>query len=106
VHAAAADAAALSFPFALGRIVPLRAASLLLLEVKSHVPTSSHPPKRARFPLFYTQKTDARRSGAGAALVAAAVLPWTLCFMLGGPAVVGQAVFDALDVRKVDLGMG
>lgn len=50
--------------------------------------------------------TDARRSGAGAALVAAAVLPWTLCFMIGGPAVVGQAVFDALDVRKVDLGLG
>jgi hypothetical protein len=41
-----------------------------------------------------------------AALFTAALLPWTLCFMIGGPAVVGQRAFDALDVRKVDLGLG
>jgi len=33
------------------------------------------------------------------------LLPWTLCFMIGGPSVVGQAAFDALDVRQVDLGL-
>lgn len=48
----------------------------------------------------------ARRSGACAALFTAALLPWTLCFMIGGPSVVGQRAFDALDVRKVDLGLG
>lgn len=47
--------------------------------------------------------TDAKRSALGAALAAAVALPWAAAFTLGGPRLVGQALFDKLNVATWDL---
>jgi presenilin enhancer 2 len=45
----------------------------------------------------------ARRSAVGVAVAAAVVLPWAAAFTLGGPRLVGQALFDRLNVAGLDL---
>ena len=45
----------------------------------------------------------AKRSAIGTAVVAAIVLPWAAAFTLGGPRLVGRALFDRLNVAGLDL---
>ncbi|CAL5219105.1 g878 [Coccomyxa viridis] len=45
----------------------------------------------------------ARGSAIGFVVASAIVLPWTLTFMIGGPGVVGQRVFDKMNLAGVDL---
>ena len=51
----------------------------------------------------YSPKTDAKRSAIGAALAAAIAIPWAATFTLGGPRIVGRALFDRLNVATWDL---
>ncbi|CAK0746544.1 hypothetical protein CVIRNUC_001700 [Coccomyxa viridis] len=45
----------------------------------------------------------ARSSALGFLAASAIVLPWTLTFAIGGPAVVGQRVFDKMNLAGLDL---
>ena len=60
--------------------------------------TSSTRAPPLLFPL-----ADAKRSAVGAALAAAVAVPWAAAFTLGGPRLVGQALYDRLNVAGWDL---
>ena len=46
---------------------------------------------------------DTRYSAAAFVASSLLFLPWLLAYMVGGPAVVGQRVFDAMDATKLDI---
>lgn len=48
-------------------------------------------------------KKYARYSAAAFAVSSALFLSWMLAFMVGGPAVVGQRLFDTLDATNLDV---
>lgn len=55
-----------------------------------------HPSPPTHHPCT-TLPADTRYSAAGFVAVSAVFLPWMFTFMIGGPSVVGQSVYDKLD---------
>jgi hypothetical protein len=81
----------------------VRAAAPALL-ARSGAPALPDPPRHPRAPPRRTPAAaDARWSAACFAASCAAFLPWLLAFSVGGPAVVGQGVFDAMDATQIDI---
>lgn len=71
----------------------MRAATFFSAQARARPPshTSLHLP------------TVARRSAVGAALAGSIAAIWAAAFTLGGPRLVGQALFDRLNVSGWDL---
>ena len=53
--------------------------------------------------LFYFIFVDIRRSAVGLTIYTCLLLPWMLTYWIGGAKLLGQSVYDKLDVTQLDL---
>lgn len=65
--------------------------TLLACVLPPHLPTTLRCP------------ADTRRSALWFAVYTCVLMPWMLAYWIGGPKLLGQGLYDALDVSNLDL---